>query len=150
MKPLFVLISSFLVTLLILKLSRGRIDYALAGRIAMAVMLVFTATGHFFFTRGMTAMVPGFLPAKTTIVYLTGGLEILSAIGLLIPGYKTFIGWMLILFFLLVLPANIRAAIGHINYQTGGTDGNGPGYLWFRIPFQALLMAWVFFSAIRR
>ncbi len=150
MKPLFVLMGSFLVTLLLLKVSKGKIDYPLAGRIAMSVMLAFTAMGHFVFTGGMAAMVPNFFPAKTGIVYLTGALEILFAIGLLIPGYKTIVGWGLILFFLLVLPANIKAAMEHVNYQTGGADGDGPGYLWFRIPFQALLIAWVFFSVIKK
>ena len=150
MKPLFVLIGSFLLTLLLLKVSRGKVDYSLAGRIAMSIMLIFTAIGHFVFVEGMSAMVPNFLPAKTGIVYFTGALEIFFAIGLLIPGYKAFVGWALILFFLLVLPANIKAAMEHINYQTGGTDGSGPSYLWFRIPFQAGLIAWVFFSAIRR
>ena len=72
------------------------------------------------------------------------------AIGLLIPMLSKNIGWILILiFFIAILPANIKAAMENINYQTGELDGNGPDYLWFRIPFQILLIVWVYFTTIR-
>ena len=36
----------------------------------------------------------------------------------------------------------------HINLATGNNDGPGPEQLWFRIPMQVLLIAWVYVSAI--
>ena len=116
----------------------------------MAAMLLFTAMGHFMFTEGMAAMMPDFVPFKKEMVYATGVLEILFAIGLLIPILKIRTAWLLILFFILILPANIKAAAENINYQTGELNGNGLDYLWFRIPLQIFFILWVYFTTIKR
>lgn len=115
----------------------------------MSAMLMFTAVAHFVFTDGMAQMIPDFFPLEKELVYLTGILEMLLAIGLLIPRTKIITGWTLIVFFFAILPANVKAAMENINYQTGELDGNGIEYLWFRIPLQILFIAWVFFSAIK-
>jgi len=149
MKPLIILIAVFLITSLLMKLFMKEVNFPLAGRIAMAAMLVFTAIGHFAFTAGMAAMIPDFIPGKTALVYFTGVLELLFALGLLIPSYRTQLAWLLILFFILVLPANIKASLEHINYQTGEANGNGPAYLWLRIPMQLFFILWVYLTSIR-
>jgi uncharacterized membrane protein len=149
MKPLFVLLGAFIVSLLVTKLFTKTFDYPLSGRIAMEVMLVFTAIGHFAFTKGMTMMLPDFIPFKIEVIYLTGVIEIIAAVGLLIPSTRVWTGWALIIFFILLLPGNIKAAIDHIDYQKGTFDGNGPAYLWFRIPLQLLFIVWTYISAIR-
>ena len=59
----------------------------LAARIAMSAMLIFTAIGHFAFTKGMTKMLPDFIPFKIAVGYGTEVLEIAAAVGLLIPGF---------------------------------------------------------------
>ncbi len=149
MKPLIVLISVFAIALIILKLIKGNFHYALSGRIAMSAMLIFTAIGHFVFTQGMAAMLPDFIPAKTEVVLLTGLLEIIFATGLLLPGYRNTIAWILIMFLILVLPANIKAAFENINYQTGELNGEGLSYLWFRIPLQIFFILWTYLTSIR-
>ncbi|WP_258105418.1 hypothetical protein [Marinoscillum sp. MHG1-6] len=149
MKPFILLIIVFLLALGVIKLSSGQFNAALAGRIAMACMLVFTAIGHFAFTDGMAAMIPDFLPYKTELVFATGIAELLFAIGLLLPNFTGYTGWLLIMFFILILPANVKAAIDGVNYQTGELTGPGLTYLWFRIPLQLLFIAWVYFSAVR-
>ncbi len=149
MIPLIVLLGVFIVSLLITKLFTKTFDYPLSGRIAMAAMLVFTAIGHFLFTKGMTMMLPDIIPYKTEVIFLTGIIEIVATAGLLIPATKVWTGWALILFFIVLLPANIKAAIDHIDYQKGTYDGNGPVYLWFRIPLQLLFIVWTYISAIR-
>lgn len=149
MKPLFVLLGAFAISLLATRLLAGRFDYSLSGRIAMAVMLVFTAIGHFAFTKGMAMMVPDFIPYKTEVIYLTGVVEIVAAIGLLVPGVRVITGWALILFFIVLLPANIKAALEHVDYQNATYDGSGPWYLWFRVPLQVLFIVWTYVSAIR-
>ncbi|WP_282089228.1 DoxX family protein [Aquimarina algiphila] len=149
MKPLIVLIVSFIICILTLKLLKRKVDYKISGRIAMSIMLIFTAMGHFIFSEGMAAMIPDFIPFKEGMIIVTGVLEILFAIGLLIPKYKTFSGWLLILFFILVLPSNIKAAIEHVDYKTGLTDGPGLMYLWFRVPLQVFFIVWVYFFTIR-
>ena len=150
MKPLIVLITTFLISVVVLKIRAKQIDYRFAGRIAMACMLLFTAIGHFVFTDGMVVMVPDFLPFKSKMVLITGYLEVLFALGLLLPKYKRLTGILLILFLFIVLPSNIKAAVQNLNYRTGALDGPGVGYLWFRIPLQVLFVLWVYFSAIRK
>ena len=93
-------------------------------------------------------MIPGFIPFKKTMVYLTGIIEFFAAAGLLIPGYHVLTGWLLILFFILIVTANINAAIRHIDYQKGTFEGAGPTYLWFRVPLQVLFILWVYFFAV--
>ncbi len=149
MKPLFVLIGVFICALAGTKIFKSEIDSNLAGIIALSAMLLFTALGHFMFTRGMSAMLPDFVPFKMQLVYLTGLIEIAAAIGIFIPGFRKVTGILLIIFFILILPANIYAAIKHLNYETGNTDGKGLSYLWFRIPFQVLLIWWVYYFVVR-
>jgi uncharacterized membrane protein len=149
MKPLIVLLSTFAIALFVLKLTKGAFEYALSGRIAMAAMLLFTAIGHFAFTKGMAAMLPDFIPAITEVVILTGVLEIFLSIGLLLPNYRHTIAWVLIIFLILILPANIKAAIENINYQTGESNGEGLNYLWFRIPLQVFFLLWTYLTSIK-
>ncbi|GGX29332.1 DoxX family protein [Aquimarina muelleri] len=149
MKPLIVLIVSFAISFFILKLVKKEYDFALSARIAMSIMLVFTAIGHFIFTKGMSMMIPNIIPFKENFVYLTGLFEILLAIGLLIPKLKDISGWTLVIFLLLMLPANIYSSINTINYQKGTFDGHGVNYLWFRIPLQIFFIVWTYISSIR-
>ena len=149
MKPLLVLLIVFVISLLTLKIVRGTYQFTESGRIAMAMMLVFTAIRHFAFTKGMAMMLPSFIPFKTAIVYLTGIIELTAAFALFIPKLRVATGWLLIIFFVLWLPANIYAAAKHINYQKGTFDGPGLSYLWFRIPLQLLFILWVYYSILR-
>jgi uncharacterized membrane protein len=149
MKPLIVLIVVFAIAVLAIKRTKQQYDLALAGRIAMAAMLLFTSIGHFAFAKGMAMMIPDFIPYKVPLVYVTGIIEIAAAIGLLIPAVRVLTGWLLILFFILLLPANIQAAIKQLDFQKGTFDGSGLNYLWLRVPLQLLFIAWVYMSSIR-
>lgn len=147
--PEIILPIVFCIALLILKMIHKRYLFALSARIAMAAMLVTTAIAHVVFAEGMSMMLPDVIPYRTGLVYLTGVLEAAAAIGLLIPTYRKLAAWLLIAFFVLILPANIYAAMNHVNLETATFDGDGPGYLWYRIPLQVFFIAWVYFSCIR-
>jgi len=149
MKPLLVLLASFAAAIIVTKLTLHDFEISLSGRIAMSAMLAFTAIAHFAFTKGMEMMIPDFIPFKKAMAYLTGLIEICAAVGLLIPSLKILTAWLLIPFFILILPANINAAIRHIDYQKGTYEGSGLTYLWFRVPLQILFILWTYFSAIR-
>ena len=149
MKLLVFLLIVFAIALLAIKIIFHKYEIALSARIAMSAMLVVTAIGHFAYTRGMKLMIPCFIPFKTEIVYLTGIIEIMAAIGLLIPQFRVLSAWLLILFFVLLLPANIKAAIEHVNFEKGTYDGKGLNYLWTRIPLQIIFIIWTYLSSIR-
>lgn len=149
MEVLIVLFVSFGIAALFIKILTRKYDLPRAAGIGMSVMLLFTALGHFMFPKGMSMMVPDFIPFKTEMVYLTGIIEIAAAIGLQIPKLKVLTAWLLILFFLLILPSNIKSSIEHIDMYKANYQGEGTGRLWFRIPLQVFFIAWVYFSFIK-
>ncbi len=149
MKPLVILICTFILAIVLTRFFFGYFDYHFSGKIALAGMLVFTAIGHFAFTKGMARMLPEFVPFPVGIVYFTGFLEILAAAAIFFPSLCFLTGCLLIAFFIMVLPANIYASWKGIDYRTGKLGGNGRSYLWFRIPFQILLIVWTYFFVIR-
>ena len=144
MKPLLVIAALFLLSLGVTTLW-GKPDAMLSGRIAMSGMLLFAAMGHFKFTTGMMMMLPRVIAGKRLIILTSGFLEIAGAAGILIPATARLTGSCLIMFFILILPSNIYAAIHRVNYEKADHSGRGLSYLWFRIPFQLLLILWVYF-----
>jgi len=146
MKPLLVLLTSFLIALLITKRNRKHFQFDFSARIALSIMLLFTALGHFVFTEGMAMMLPDIIPLKREMIYFTGVLEIGAAIVIHIPRFRTIAAWLLILFFIALVPANINAALLNVDYQNATYEGHGIAYLWFRIPLQVLFVFWTYFS----
>jgi len=149
MKPLFVLLIVYIALLAFGSHTTFYKGNLFAGNIAMGVMLLFTAIGHFKFKTSMAAMIPLYIPKKVEIVLFTGVLEILFAIGLGFENTRYYTGISLIIFFLAILPANIYAAKHQINYEDLYKPGPGIKYLWFRIPFQFFLIAWVWYFSVR-
>lgn len=146
MSTLIILIFSFcLVWLLNTYVFKNALTVSLMGRIAMAIMLIFTGVSHFYKTQEMVQMMPEFLPNKIQLVYFTGLLEIALAITSLLPRYSKLTSVALILFFLAILPANIIGTFKRV--ELGGME-NGPGYLYFRIPLQLLFIGWAYFFGI--
>jgi len=150
MTPLIILIAVFFLSLLGVKLFSKQWNYILAGNITMSVMLTVTGVGHFIYQEGMIMMMPDFMPLKRELVIITGLLEFAAAIGVLIPRTRRLTGIMLIIFFVLILPANINMAMKHVNLPKANYEGDGPEYLWFRVPLQMLFIAWVWWFSIRK
>ena len=149
MKLLYLLFGVFVISLFTTKLFTKSFNYSLSGRIAMSVILVITAIGHVVYAKGMILMMPDVIPFKKEVVYLTGIIEFCAAVGLLIPRFQHFTAWLLILFLLFVLPANIHATLKHVDFITGTYTGPGVSYLWIRIPLQVIFIAWTYYFAIR-
>src|SRR5690606_8357529 len=101
MAPLIVLLITFVIVLVFTRIFLSEFKVSFSARVAMSVMLLFTAVAHFAFTEGMAMMIPSFIPFKTILVYFTGFLEILLAIGLLIPATRIITGWCLMGLFIL-------------------------------------------------
>ena len=147
MKPLVILLAVFGLSSLAFWLITGSWNLLFCGNLAMCVMLCFTALGHFLFPKGMAMMIPPFIPFRTALVYITGVAEIAFGFLLLFPASRWYAGYALLIFFVLILPANIYAALHHIDLEKGTTTGPGPSYLWFRIPLQVFFIGWVYFFA---
>ena len=148
MKPLFVLLVAFGISITVIRFFNSTIDFHLAGRIAMACMLLFTSIAHFVFNKGMAMMLPQYVPCRAWVVYFTGLLEIAGAVAVLLTPLQYIAGWGLISLFILMLPANIYAAYHNIDYQKGTYSGPGLHYLWFRVPLQILFIVWTYLTIL--
>ena len=125
MTPLLTgLLGTFLVVYVIQKF-RGHPEgaSALAGRYGLAVMFLMTGVSHFISIEPMAEMVPPPFPPVPTVL-ATGVLEILGAVGLLIPGRSRVAAFCLFAFLLAVFPANIYAAMNEAG-MGGHAEGGG-------------------------
>ncbi|WP_308674577.1 hypothetical protein [Amycolatopsis sp. A133] len=116
----------------------------------LATMLVATGTAHFAPATvtvmpnhaDLVAMVPPFVPFPHLMVYATGVLELLGALGLVLTTTRSTTGIGLAALFVLMFPANVYAATADIPL-----DGDPPTPLWFRIPEQLLFIAVALWAA---
>ena len=147
MAPLIILIVSFAFLFLIDRfLLSGKLGMSLSGRIALGLMLLVTGIAHFTSPEPMTEMLPDFVPYKKEMIYFTGVCELLAIPGLLWEKTRRLTSVMLILFFLLILPANIYGSIKSVGL--GGME-YGPWYLLFRVPLQILFIGWTWYFGLK-
>jgi uncharacterized membrane protein len=141
---LLLLVGPFLVITLLAYLSpRFNLPPTTRARIGLSLFFAFAGLGHFIRTNEMAAMLPPSVPYRVTLIYLTGVLELMGAIGVWIPTLRKVTGLCLVLFLIAVLPANIYSALNHVDF---GGHQSGPVYLLLRVPFQLLVIAWTYFS----
>jgi len=111
---------------------------------ALAVLFCFTGVAHFGpLSAEVEKMLPPWVPAPKATVFLTGVLEILGAIGLIVPETRRFAATCLIIFLVAVFPANVHAAKTKVRLR-----GRPVTPLWLRAPMQVLfivLLAWVIY-----
>jgi uncharacterized membrane protein len=86
-------------------------DWRNAAACALALMFLFTASAHFTSTRrDLISMVPSVFPRPELLVSVTGILEVLGAVGLLVPATRSLAGIGLVLLLVAMFPANVAAA----------------------------------------
>ncbi len=116
----------------------------------LAAMLVMTATAHFvppsvsFMPNhaDLVAMVPPVIPFPAAVVYLTGVLELAGAAGLVLPATRRAAGLCLALLFVVLLPANVYAALAGVPFAGGPATP-----LWQRVPEQILYIGVALWAA---
>lgn len=116
-------------------------SWSAAGAHGLAIMLFMTASAHFAPASvtvmpthdDLVRMVPPAVPFPAAMVYFTGVLEILGALGLIITRTRRAAGYCLALLFVVMLPANIYAATAGVTLA-----GEPASPLWQRIPEQIL------------
>ena len=148
MAPLIILLITFgMLYLLDRFVFGGKIGLSLAGRIAMAAMLIATGISHFTNAEELIAIMPDFMPAKRELVYFTGVCELTAVVGLVWNKTARLASVLLIVFFVLVLPANIAGSLKSVNF--GGME-YGTWYLLFRVPLQVFFIWWVWYFGIKK
>lgn len=110
--------------------------------LAYTLAVLFCCTGIIHFTRlrvDLEKMVPPWVANPRAMVFVTGILEILGAVGLLIHSTRVVTGILLIIFLIAIFPANIYGT------QAGVTFNNRPmPRMWIRAPVQFLLIILVY------
>ena len=109
-----------------------------------ALFFFFAGLMHFIKVESFTAIVPPLLPFPKMIVWVTGVMEMIFAIGLLLPKYRKVSGFWLAPFLLAVLPANIYMAM--YNIPMGDSDAS-PTALWVRVALQFPLIAVILWAS---
>ena len=109
--------------------------------IIMSIFYVSVGVNHFTTPEWFLQIVPPYLPYKLELVYISGFLEILLGVMLLIPATRFYAAWGLILLLIAVYPANIYLA------QTNGAAMNTtPLVAWGRLPFQFVFIALAYWN----
>lgn len=115
-------------------------------RLLLALFFIAAGVNHFRTPGIYLGMMPGWLPAPEVMNTISGAAEIFGGIGMLIGFTRRAAGWGLIALLIAVFPANIHVALqGHMP----GTNFS-PAVLWWRLPFQPLLIAAVWWVALKR
>lgn len=112
---------------------------------ALAVMFLFTSVAHFTSTRhDMARMVPSMFPKPMLLVYVTGVLEFLGVIGLLLPSFRFAAAICLILLLVALFPAKVKAAREHLTLR-----GHAATPLALRVPMQLVFIGLLWWSSVR-
>ena len=111
----------------------------------LAAFFLAAGINHFRVPMHYVAMIPPWMPWPYTLNALAGVFEILGALGLLFRTLRIAAGWGLIALLVAVFPANLHVALMG---DTAGFSSYSPVILWLRLPFQAVLVAWVAWVAL--
>lgn len=109
-----------------------------AARVLLALAFMIAASLHFISDVELR-IIPPFLPWRRAALYITGALEFLGGVGLLIPRFQRAAAWGLVALLVAVFPANIYHAVTHI--KLGGIT-DSPLYHWIRLPLQGVFIWW--------
>lgn len=110
-------------------------------RLLLAATMVLAGSLHFAIPDPYVAIMPAFLPWHLELVYISGVLEILGGLGLLLRRTRRAAAWGLILLYICVFPANLNMAVNEIQAASFTID---PFWMWARLPFQLLFIAWAY------
>ena len=105
--------------------------------ILLSLFMIVAGINHFRNPNFYIKMMPPYLPLHLELVYLSGVIEVLCGVLLLIPKTKIWGAWLCILTFLAIFPANIYMAQNPELFPKIPKMG-----LYIRLPFQLLFIGW--------
>lgn len=103
----------------------------------MALLYIAAGVNHFIMPEFYVPMIP-FLPFPYEVVLITGIMEITLGAGLLIPRYARMFAWYLVVFLILIFPANIYMALHYPDFKVSAVVAYG------RLPVQLVLIGWAY------
>jgi uncharacterized membrane protein len=124
-------------------LSDRRTLWYLAGKVTFAALFIIAGIGHFVATDFYLKIMPPYVPLHFTLVLVSGVIEIILGIVLLVPRYSKVAAWGIIALFIAVFPANIHV------YQHQEMFPLPWIVHLLRLPLQGVLILWAFAYARR-
>jgi uncharacterized membrane protein len=109
--------------------------------LALAVFFVGAGVNHFANPDFYVRIMPPYLPAHLELVNLSGVLEVLGGLAVLVPGIRGLAGWGLIYLLVAVYPANVHMALHPELFPSMSTFA-----LYARLPLQLVFIAWAYWA----
>lgn len=110
------------------------------SRTACGALFILAGILHFVVPAYYRAIVPPYLPAPAALVAVSGLAEIAGGTGILMPRWRQAAGLGLVVLLLAVLPANVEMLR---QGRAQGISSALEALLWLRLPFQGVLIWWV-------
>ena len=106
--------------------------------IGMFLLLLTAGIAHLVTPNKFLFLIPGWMPLKKESIYLTGGFEIILAIGLMLSEYRSISSKTLTWYFVFLEIFHIYVAY----YQIPMFRIKHPALLWGRVVAQFMLIYW--------
>lgn len=105
-----------------------------------AIFYVVAGTLHFIKTDAYLRIMPPYIPWHLAMVRISGVLEILGGLGLLLSRTRRAAAWGLVALLIAVFPANIYMATNPVD---AGAESVAPVLRWARLPLQLVFIWWL-------
>ena len=115
------------------------------SRWLLATFFIAAGANHFRDPAFYLPTIPSWLPWHRELVDFSGVAEIVGGIAALVPATRRAAGWGLIALLVAVFPANVNTALNHAQLPDRPLVD---WLLWLRLPVQALLIGWVWWTLI--
>jgi uncharacterized membrane protein len=112
-----------------------------ASKYLLAIFMVGAGTMHFFRPDFYVKIMPLYLPLHRELVYLSGILEVVLGLALLVPRFSRLAAWGIFALLIAVFPANIYV------YQHQELIPGSPLLHLLRLPLQGVFILWAYWHA---
>ena len=112
-------------------------------RVLLAAVLLGAGVMHFVDPWFFVQIMPPYLPWHWELVYVSGAIEIVLGLMLLVPATSRVAACGAIALFVAVFPANVHMAMANVQFDPPPAAGQPtPTAAWLRLPLQLVLIAW--------
>lgn len=122
------------------------------GHVPLGALFLFVGTMHFVQPRFFWPLMPPWLPWHHELVAISGVVELVVGVMLLVPAWRAWGGWLAIATLLAVWPANWHHALsGGLSHPDLPAEMASATIAWVRLPLQLPLLWWAWtFARARR
>jgi uncharacterized membrane protein len=109
----------------------------------MAALYVLAGVMHFVNPWFYVQIMPPYLPWHWELVYLSGAIEIVLGVLLVIPATQRLAAWGIVALLIAVFPANLHMAMANVQLDPPPSFGQPSETAnWIRLPIQLVLILW--------